>query len=262
MRYLFWTIVLGIATTASSVGWAHDDIAPYALDGKIVTGGHDDILASNTVTESVFGFDFGEDPMIPYIIGDPGFNNGAFGIGVFPNDGLLPANFMLGLEITQNLEYWDGAGAVSFAPAPGDASLTLSHLSSSIDINDVSGLGQSLTIGGTGAAGRLHVHLQSALNDTSGTPPDGIYLIGMQLTLPGSGLANSDPIYIVYNSFLDETTHDQAIDWVATNLVPEPAAWLLASLGGAAVALATWRRRKRPRHQTCVEPSRLPPRVG
>ncbi len=238
---------MGLVSGLPVAAWAHDDIVPYEFNGKVATGGHDDILASNTITERVFGFDFGEDPLIPYIIGDPGFNNGAFGIGVFPNDGLLPSNFTLGLGITDDLKYWDGTGAVSFAPAPAGTSLALSHLSSTINIDGSSGIGSALTIGGTAAAGRLHVHLQSALNDTGGDPADGIYLIGMQLTLPGSGLADSDPIYIVYNGLMDEAIHDEAIDWVQTNLVPEPSTWLLAMLGTGAAAIASLRKRRQQR---------------
>ncbi len=248
MRVLNWIVlVLGLAATGSTAVWAHDDVSPYELNGKVATGGHDDILASNTVAERVFGFDFGEDPEIPYIIGDPGFNNGAFGIGVFPNDGLLPASFTLGLEISNDLEYWDGTGGVSFAPAPASASLALSHLSSTINIDGTSGLGSMLTIGSSGVAGRLHVHLQSALGDTGGDPADGIYLIGMKLTLPDSGLADSDPIYIVYNSFMDEAVHDQAIDWVQAQLVPEPSTWWLATLGSGAALVVRLRKRRRRR---------------
>ena len=36
---------------------------PYALGGKIVTGGHDDVLGTDNITQQVFGYDFGEDPM-------------------------------------------------------------------------------------------------------------------------------------------------------------------------------------------------------
>ncbi len=241
MRVLSLLLLLVALVVRPTATRAHDDVAPYELNGKVATGGHDDILASNTVTENVFGFDFGEDPMIPYIIGDPGFNNGAFGIGVFPNNGLLPANFTLGLTITRDLEYWDGTGAVSFAPASPSASLGLSHLSSTIDITGTSGIGAALTIGSTGSAGRLHVHLQSALTDSIGDPANGIYLIGMQLSLPGSGLADSDPIYIVYNSFMDEAVHDEAIGWVATNLVPEPSTWTMCLMALVSIAVCVTR---------------------
>src|SRR6476620_3637814 len=101
----------------NSTGYAHEDVLPYGLGGKIVTGGHDDVVGTDNVTQRVFGYDFGEDASDPYVIGDPGFNNGAFAIGIYPNNGLLPANFTLGFNVLSNLQFWNGSGPVSFAPA-------------------------------------------------------------------------------------------------------------------------------------------------
>jgi hypothetical protein len=95
--------------------------------------------------------------------------------------------------------------------------------------------------------------LESTLNylgsfsPTAPNAPDGVYLVGLTLTLPGSGLADSDPIYLVYNNGLDEQIHDEAIDWVQAQLVPEPSTWLLAALGGSAAAIARLRRRRQRR---------------
>jgi hypothetical protein len=82
------------------------------------------------------------------------------------------------------------------------------------------------------------------LNSSDGTSPgdpdapQGIYYFGLRLKLPGSGLADSDPIYFVYNNGLDEQVHEQAIDWIQTNIVPEPSTWLLAACGASAVVIA------------------------
>jgi len=221
-----------------STGFGHEDVLPYGLGGKILTGGHDDVLGTNNITQRVFGYDFGEDPSDPYIIGDPGFNNGTFAIGLFPNDGLLPAGFTLGLNVLTNLQYWNGAGAVSFAPSAAGVDFGLTRGSNTLHISGTSLSGVTPTIGSTGAVGRLHVHTTSALNFTDGTnpnapnAPDGVYLFGLEMTLPGSGLANSAPIYFVFNNGVSEETHDEAIDWVQNNLVvPEPATWVLLALG-------------------------------
>ncbi len=247
MRYA--VILIALAAASGAPAWAHDDVFPYALDGKIVTGGHDDVFGTNTIVERVFGYDFGEDPSDPYIIGDPGFNNGAFGIGVFPGDGLLPANFTLGFNVITNLEYWDGSGAVSFAAAPLGISLGLQRGSSTAIIDGSGVSGTVPTIGSTGAAGRLHVHLATLLNGSDGTnplppnAPEGIYMVGLELKLPGSGLANSDPIYFVFNNNLSEETHDLAISWVADSLaVPEPSTLVLAAMAAGALGLARVRR--------------------
>jgi len=239
--------LLAAATTAS----AHDDVVPYALAGKIVTGGHDDGTLTDTIATRVFGFDFGEEPSDPYFIGDPGFNNGGFSIGMFPNNGLLPAGFTLGFDVVTNLQYWNGAGSVDFLAAPGGVELGLQRGSFTMYVSGLGQTGTVPTIGSTGASGRLHVHLGSLLNYTDGidpaapNPPDGIYLLGLTLKLPGSGLADSDTLYFVYNNGLSEGIHDQAMDWVQTELVPEPSTWLLFSAALAAVVGIGRRKRQR-----------------
>ncbi len=108
------------------------------------------------------------------------------------------------------------------------------------------------------AGGHLHRHLASKLNFTDGSnknppnAPEGIYLVGLQLKLPGSGLANSDLFYIVYNGFVvdaegnGEDLHDEAMAWVEVNLVPEPSTWLLAMTGVVAIGACCRKKRGGP----------------
>jgi len=248
MRALSFGLILLMVGAATAQ--AHDDVVPYALGGKIVTGGHDDGTGVDTIAKQVFGFDFGEEPSDPYFIGDPGFNNGAFAVGIFPGDGLLPAGFTLGFNVLTNLGYWDGTGSVSFAAAPAGISLGLQRGSNTVTIDGAGHSGTIPTIGSTGA-GRLHVHMGSLLNATDGidpalpNAPEGVYLVGLELKLPGSGLANSDPIYLVYNNGLDEEVHDAAMEWVEVNVVPEPASWALMGTALAAIAFVGQKRRRR-----------------
>lgn len=229
-------------------GMAHEDVVPYNVGGKIVTGGHDDILATDNIEQRVFGYDFGEDVLDPYIIGDPGFNNGAFAVGLYPNDGLLPSSMTLGFDVISSLSFWDGTGGVAFSAAPAGVELGLRRGSSTVLVSGTGQSGTTPSIGVTTAGGRLHEHIESQLNFTDGTnplppnAPDGLYLVGLKLTM--SGLADSDPIYFVYNNNLDEEVHDEGIEWVEAVLVPEPATWLLAVVGTAGVALTAWRRRR------------------
>jgi hypothetical protein len=248
----FCTLTLLAILFAAAAAHAHDDVVPYGFGGKLVTGGHDDGLGTDTIETRVFGYDFGEEPSDPYFIGDPGFNNGAFAIGVFPNNGLLPTGFTLGFDVVTNLQYWDGAGSVSFLDGPLDVSLGLQRGSNTVFVSGTGQTGTVPTIGSTGVSGRLHVHLGSLLNDTDGinpdlpNPPDGIYLLGLRLKLPGSGLADSDTLYFVYNNGLDEEVHDQAMDWIQNTLVvPEPSSYVLMATAAAALGLIARRKRRR-----------------
>jgi hypothetical protein len=252
MRFLHMSFALLIAFVGVANALAHEDVLPYALGGKIMTGGHDDVAGTDNITQQVFGYDFGEDPSDPYVIGDPGFNNGAFGIGIYPNDGLLPANFTLGFNVLTNLLFWDGTGPVAFAPALAGIDLGVRRGSSTIHVGGSSQSGTVPTIGSTGASGRLHVHVESQLNAADGTnpslpnAPDGIYLIGLDLKLPGSGLTNSDPIYFVYNNGLGEESHDEAMEWVQNNLaVLEPSTWAIMAIGILTLTITARRRRGR-----------------
>lgn len=242
-----YTVVFLAGIAAAPVALAHEDVVPYELNGKLITGGHDDISLANNIVQRVFGYDFGEiDPVtLPFYASDPGFNNESAYPG-FPGGDLLPAMQTLGVNVLANLQYWDGSGGVSFSAAPAMVEL---GLNGGVEVL-ISGTGQSGTvpnIGNTGATGRLHVHFQSRLyfdGDTSpGAPvPDGIYLIGLELTL--DGLADSDPFYVVYNNALDEEIHDAAIDWAQMNLVPEPTSYALMAAALVGLTGVIWRKRE------------------
>jgi hypothetical protein len=243
----FLAILFGAAAARAQ----HADVVPYAFNGKIVTGSHNDTTLEDNLELRVFGYDFGEEPSDPYFIGDPGFNNGAFAIGVFPNNGLLPAGFTLGFDVVTNLQYWDGVGGVSFSDGPLDVSLGLQRGSNTVLVSGSGQTGTVPTIGSTGGSGRVHVHLGSLLISTDGinpdlpNAPDGIYMLGMTLKLPGSGLENSDTLYFVYNNGLDEEVHDLAMEWVENTLVvPEPSSYLLMATAAGALGLIGWRKRR------------------
>src|SRR5690606_14633531 len=114
-----------------------------------------------------------------------------------------------------------------------DVDLGLIRGSFSTYVGGAGATGTGPTIGSTGVSGRMHVHLRSELRyQGSSDPsmpnaPEGLYLIGMTLRL--DGLEDSDPIYFVYNNALDEERHELGMEWVQTNLVPEPQTWLMMS---------------------------------
>lgn len=240
--------MVGIAASwlTATVALAHFDVVPYSDGSKILTGGHDH-GASPTVTVptmTVYGYDFNEDPGNPYSIGDPGINNSSsFTSGVFVNDGLMPAG-MLSFSVSSgsygSLHYWDGTGSPSFSPVTGGVEVTLASTLGSLAIgaSTTSGSFNIRNVLASGpSAGRLHLHLDSTISSGA---PDGIYALGGVLSTSAVGVADSDPIYFVYNMNASEQAHDDAIAFYES-LGPSPVpeidpgslAGMIALVGGS-----------------------------
>ena len=108
----------------------------------------------------------------------------------------------------------------------------------------------------TGATGGLDFHPEFELNDASGMPANGVYLVA--LTAQVGALDPSDPIYLVWladasitSDLIAEETEEaieaglalqyfeQAVGYVESNLaVPEPGCFALAML---AIVGFVWR---------------------
>mgnify|MGYP006282993343 CR=1 FL=1 len=237
-------VATGAVVVASPRGeCGHLDVLPFLSSGKILTGGHSDLDDITVESVSVFGYDFGEDPNDPWFIGDPGFNNGSAFTTAFPNSGALPSLTVLSLTVAAGsygpLHYWDGNGAVNFAPVGQGVEINLNKGSGNLRIgaNTLSG---TLAVGQTNASGRIHQHIQSSIGSggsgqsfTTLGAPDGLYAMGILLS---SGGFSSDPIYIVYNVNMSETIHDAGIAWFETHVVPEPSTTTLSAAGLLLVA--------------------------
>ena len=237
------------AALLASVACAHNDVVPYSNGTKILTGGHSDLADTTDELLSVFGYDFGEDPDDPWVIGDPGFNNSSAFTTSFPNAGALPAGALALSVFSGNygsLHYWDGTGtSAAFSPVASGVEINLNGGSNNLRIGGATASG-SLSIATIPEAGRLHKHLQTSLgaggSDGSLTlgAADGIYAFGATLS---SGGLSSDPIYFVFNAGMSEAIHDVGMDFYATQIVPEPSCFALLALGVAVLAF----RRKRHR---------------
>ena len=255
VRLASWAMV-GITASwlTATAAFAHFDVVPYSDGSKILTGGHDHGVSPEVTVPSmtVYGYDFNEDPGNPYEIGDPGINNSSsFTSGVFVNDGLLPAG-MLSFSVYSgsygSLHYWDGTGSPSFSPVTGGVEVTLastlgslsigaSTTSGSFDIRNVLAVGPS--------AGRVHLHLDSTIS--SGVP-DGIYALGGVLSTSASGVADSDPIYFVYNMNASEESHDDAMAFyesLGPTAVPEIDPNSLGSAFALVAGSLAWLERRR-----------------
>jgi len=229
------------------VACAHDDVRPKNDAGKVATDGYDDGTGITTPDVRVFGYDFGEDPADPFFTQDPGFNSlvgSGLQAGALSFDVLGPAS---GSGLPFNLSYWDGAGAVTWTSVPMSEQLRWNRGANNLLIGSTSTpLISGFSIGTVAGAGSIHQHLNAFINGSDGNsipagPGDwgagdaveaapGIY--ALSIVLKNGSLANSDPIWIVYNNGLDEESHDAAIEWVNAHAVPEPTSWILSGLGG------------------------------
>jgi hypothetical protein len=226
---------------AANVSAQHADIHLEVEDGQLVS--------EHRIAEAEFG-----DGLLPaYRFDDPGF--GGHG---------LPPETLIGFNVpaitlesdSRSLWYWDGAGAVSFGPSPTDHAMRISHTA----------VAQSVTLDGIHSApgfdfaqadeaGEVHTHLVFDLVGESGegmdSPASGVYLLATTLT--GTGLAESDSLYWVAASGVDEAAHEAAVEYVFDTLViPEPSSVVLAVMASVAVMLF---RRRRP-NSCCAVPNR------
>ena len=251
MRYLHCLGIVLLAATPGSVlaqGFP-GDVVPYPANGQITIGGYNHYTAPPVASaiERVHLYDFAEDTSDPTFITDPGFDNLA---GFSP---LTPGQ-ALSFHLTTDLLYWDGTGDVSFSRAATPTSLALSLGSLQTVVTGTSVTGNFSTIQIADVNGRLHTHVGSTIADGS---PEGIYLIGMKLSMPG--YIDSKQFFILYNDFQTlllsddpadfshaEALGEQAAAWtqdhVDSVLIPEPSSWLLAAIGAMAFFAVAFRR--------------------
>lgn len=162
------------------------------------------------------------------------FDNGTFWEadepGIFIEEGSLPDGTQVGFTIEAAVLFWDGTGAVNFSTSPDLMTLEFGPntvTTSAVD-GDIAGFNinfDASTVGG------FDEHYDYLLDNSAS---QGIYVLQNRFSL--SGFSDSVSVWTVFNAGLDETTHDTAIDWVESNLVPAPSAAALLAMGGLVAA--------------------------
>jgi hypothetical protein len=255
----------------------HYDVFVTSSGTSLVIGGYDDAATTAEVPDGqmrVFGGEVvpATGTAAPYESaspGEPGFraatqsflNNASLTTpaGVYTAlPAATPLTFSF-LPITigsdsRNLFYWDGTGAVAFAPAADSVSLDLTKQGGGGWTAGITGTSAGTIPGNTiqstssgGSAGTVHTHLFTSIAKAGSAPDQGFYLYSLELGM--TGLQSSEPLYFVFGA-LDpdaltpaqltdfETAHGLAEVWVENNLaaVPEPATMSMIGLGVASLA--------------------------
>ena len=225
------TLAFALLTVLASPALAHEgDIGIRINAGKLET-----VLASGEPPTQTFGTEIGRvfaaelawnAITSEVIIDEPGFASNAAGL----------LNQNLGFNFRAALRKWNGSGfdAAAQTMSAGGGDLGLSFLPP--PATDVLTPGHAITVPQI----PLDFHFDWRLDGASETTGFGVYLVEVELTNPGGSLLTRDSIWFVYNWNEDELVHEEAIEYVVTNLVPTPGAGL--ALG--ALALIGRRRRR------------------
>jgi hypothetical protein len=226
------SIVLSLAATIIAAPvFAHEgDVGIRINAGKLETvlaSGEPPTQTFGTEIERVFAVELAWNPVTSeVIIDEPGFASDAAGL----------LNQTLGFNFRAALRKWNGSGfdATAQTMSAGGGDLGLPFLAT--PASDVLTPGHAIVVPQI----PLDFHFDWRLDGATETTGMGVYLVEVELTNPGGSLMTSDPIWFVFNWNEDELVHEEAIEYVVTNLVPAPG----AALAFGIVALVGRRRRR------------------
>lgn len=224
------SIVAGFGSAALAGGEDYD-VSPEVVGGAIAVNAYfdEDELEVNNVR--VFGYAFGEDPLLPLNeLQHPGLHP-------LPGSGFAPGS-QIGVVALSTLQYWDGAGSPAFAAAGAGVNLTYGFGSSSAALTGSSVPGNVINLGPVDASGEFDDHLDT---DITLSAAPGIYYFSAKLNTTTPGVTESPSIYFAFAYNADEDALDAAKVFLRDTfapgtvlpVVPEPST---ASLLGAALA--------------------------
>ena len=232
LRQSFWGLTLGVvlftATTAAQDEHAGDLQFKYDGNQIVILNGEEGFEDGKKIFEAEMGFG---DPLVEGFTDEPGFISELPDLGIGAND-TISFNF-LETRFGGFLNFWN--------PATGEIESTLStiDLTKGLENWTISQLvGASGVLGQADEFGDFHAHFDIQLSAGSTV---GAYALLMELESDRSGIAKSDPFYIVFGYGIDETQHGAAVAKFAG--VPEPGS--LGIIAAAAIGGLVRLRRRR-----------------
>ncbi len=242
-------VLCAVAAATTTAKAEHSDLLLLIQGGELVTGTYDfDAGMVTSTDERVYEGEFEFGPfdlgggVYQYTVDEPGFN-ALSSANVPAGFSALPGNSAVTFDIVSfdidgtsaNLWYWDGVGAVDFAPASG---VTWTVSKNPLATFNATANGSNTTVPGfvintTSADGFLHQHLDFTLEGTGASAedaiPSGFYALGMELSVNPT----SEPVFFVHGVGIEnEPQHEAAVDFFAESVVPEPASLALLLVGG------------------------------
>lgn len=213
------------------------DVGVAFVDNKIVTSiveEEEELRGGLGLPQRVFESTLGTVEFGPFGNDEPGYTSN-----------ILPAGARLGFNIRAELKKWNGAG---YDGSIAETMQLAQFLGTPGEIERVTSTGfvPGFLFATADDVGFIDEHLSQVLRGADTTrgfadPSDGIYLLELELFTDVSGVANSDPFWIVFNLNRSALEHEQAIDFVVENIVPAPGATIMAAFALTAAA----RRRRR-----------------
>jgi hypothetical protein len=207
----------------------HLDIGLVVQNGQIATGvfqlddpNHPALIAPGT---RVWGGQLGANPQDPFFTDDPGF-------GAVAGSG-LPQGSLVGFDVLDDLQYWNGLGPVSFGPVPNGEKLRIKLGAQNRYVGTGTGFQSGFNVASAGAGGTIHVHpslflwgadgnaVPATQDGVEATP--GIYLLTLQVRNSDPTIAPSAPLYIVLLNGVDGCAHCTALNEVGARMAHDRA---------------------------------------
>lgn len=235
MQRMVW-LLLASALLLSTARAQHSDLELFDDDGRV---GVEPRIAEGK---------FGEGLNPAYRADEPGLESDPDEL-LTHGETPLPGGALVGFDLvpfnldgsSRGLFYWDGVGSPDFVSLVSPHELRISDPTESFSLqtdgaSGAAGFGFTLTADGTGptSAGFLHSHLLFDLVDSAGTPAafpnTGVYAFATTFSV--AGLSDSEPVYWVLATGIDEGVHETAVDYLSRSVgvVPEPSSLMLASV--------------------------------